>query len=171
MITLDEIVTNNLEILSNRTSDKWINSKYAIVKQSDNTPKGDFGEAVLRDTFRLIGVKADIINGGKGEFDIITEESNTKFECKLATEDTNNGFQFNGLKKDVEYDYALCLGVSPNNLWFNIWPKSEVMKLTVSMSKGGEDTYKLSARKKLNSAYPVVPFTVENFKNKVTKIV
>ena len=51
------------------------------------------------------------------------------------------------IKKDIEYDYAFGLGVSPDDLWFGIWSKSEVQQLTTSMTKDGSDSFKLTASK------------------------
>jgi hypothetical protein len=173
MNTIDEVVTPLLEKLAGRVEDKWYKSKYEVVKAAANTPKGDFGEEVTAALIKeLIGMNAEIINGGKGEFDILTD-SGIKFEHKLATEDTSGGHQFNGLKKSesVDYDYAFCLGVSPNDLWFNIWSKKEVKELTTSMTKDGSESFKLSARKTSGAKYPLLPLTPENFKREVSKIV
>ena len=169
--TIDFIVTPLLEKLAERVEDKWYKSKYEVVKLAANTPKGDFGEEVTTELIKeLVGVGANIINGGKGEFDILTD-SEVTFENKLATEDTNGAFQFNGLKKDVNYDYAFGLGVSPNDLWFGIWSKEEVERLTVSMTKDGSDSFKLTARKSPRAKYSVMPLTPENFNREVSKIV
>ena len=166
-----EMIKPLLDELSKRVEDKWYNSKYEVVKNASMTPKGDFGERTVAKLIKqIVGVEADIINGGKGEFDIQTK-SGIKFENKLATEDTSGGFQFNGLKKDVDYDYAFGLGVSPNDLWFGIWTKKEVEELKVSMTKDGSDSFKLSARKTPTAKYKVIPLTRENFLRKVSKIV
>tara|TARA_R100001377_G_scaffold79885_1_gene58386 strand:- start:1054 stop:1569 length:516 start_codon:yes stop_codon:yes gene_type:complete len=171
MNTIDEMIAPLVERLATRVEDKWINSRYEIVKAAAMTPKGDFGEEVTATLIKeLVGMPAEIINGGKGEFDILTE-SKVTFENKLATEDTHGGFQFNGLKKDVDYDYAFCLGISPNDLWFGIWTKKEVEELTTSMTKDGSDSFKLSARKSARAKYSVMPLTPENFKREVSKIV
>jgi hypothetical protein len=171
MKTIDEVVTPLLEKLAGRIEDKWYKSKYEVVKAAANTPKGDFGEEVTAALIEeIIGMDAGIINGGKGPFDILIA-SKVTFENKLATEDTSGGFQFNGLKKDVNYDYTFCLGVSPNDLWFGIWSKKEVEELTVSMTKDGSDSFKLSARKSPRAKYSVMPLTLENFKREVSKIV
>jgi hypothetical protein len=171
MNTIDEILAPLLEKLALRVEDKWYKSKYEVVKSAANTPKGDFGEESIATLIKeLIGMNAKIINGGKGEFDILTN-SGIKFENKLATEDTSGGFQFNGIKKDVTYDYVFGLGVSPNDLWFGIWSKEEVKNLTTSMTKDGSDSFKLSARKNPNSKYSLMSLTPENFKREVSKIV
>jgi len=170
-VIIDEIIAPLLEELAERVEDKWYKSKYEGVKAAANTPKGDFGEKVTVALIKeLVGMPAAIINGGKGEFDILTK-SKVTFEHKLATEDTNGGFQFNGIKKDVTYNYVFGLGVSPNDLWFGIWSKKEMEELTTSMTKDGFDSFKLSARKKPNAKYSVIPLTPENFKREVSRIV
>lgn len=167
---MEDIIKEELQYLATRNEDKWHGSKYEVVKRADMTPKGDFGERVTEKMFKKAGISAKIINGGKGEFDILLEDAGIKLEHKLATEDTNKSFQFNGIKKDVNYDYAYCLGVSPNKLWFGIFPKSTCNDLTVAMTKNGEDSYKLTAKPE-RGRYPLMELTPENFLQEVNKIV
>jgi len=176
--TIDEIVKPRLEDLTSNTSklaDKWYKSKFEAVKAAANSTKGTFGEELTVNLIKnIIGMNAEIINGGIGDFDILTETS-IKIEHKLATEDTNGKFQFNSLKKDADYDYAFCLGVSPNDMWFMVVPKDEIKKLTTSMNPGTE-VYKLTGSKKLVKSNTVTsremfPLTPENFKREVSKIV
>lgn len=167
---MEDIIKEELTYLSTRSEDKWHGSKYEVVKRADMTPKGDFGERVTEKMFKKAGIDAKIINGGKGEFDILLRDAGIKLEHKLATEDTNKSFQFNGIKKDVNYDYAYCLGVSPDKLWFGIFPKSTCDDLTVAMTKNGEDSYKLTAKPE-RGRYPLMELTPENFLQEVSKIV
>jgi hypothetical protein len=167
---MKNIISEELKYLSTRNEDKWRGSKYEVVKRADMTPKGDFGERVTEKMFKKAGIDAKIINGGKGEFDILLRDKGIRIEHKLATEDTNSSFQFNGIKKDVDYDYAYCLGVSPNKMWFGIFPKSTCNELTVAMTKNGEDSYKLTARPQ-KGRYPLMELTSENFLREVNKIV
>jgi len=167
---MESIIKEELEYLATRNEDKWQGSKYEVVKRADMTPKGDFGERVTEKMLNEAGISAKIINGGKGEFDILLTDKGIKLEHKLATEDTNSSFQFNGIKKDVTYDYAYCLGVSPNKLWFGIFPKSTCDQLTVAMTKDGEDSYKLTARPG-RGRYPLMELNTENFLREVNKIV
>ena len=175
MKTIDEVVAPLLEKLAGRVEDKWYKSKYEVVKAAANTPKGDFGEEVTTDLIKeIIGMHAEIINGGIGDFDILTD-SKVTFEHKLATEDTNGKFQFNSLKKDADYDYAFCLGVCPNDMWFMVVPKNEIKKLTTSMNPGTE-VYKLTGSKKpvkydTVTSREMIPLTPENFKREVSRIV
>ena len=166
-----KIVNEQLVVLRNRTPDKWKGSQFEVVKHAGQTQKGDFGEAITEGLLNQIGIPAEIINGGKGEFDILIKDQNVFIEHKLATEDVNDCFQFNGIKKNVHYDYVFCLGVSPEQLWFNIFPKSVCENLTVSMTKGGSDSYKLTAKPFAKGVYTLLPLTKENFKREVEKIV
>jgi len=77
--------------------------------------------------------------------------NNVKFELKTATEDTHGKFQFNHLRYHREYQAVLCLGVSPNALYFNLWSKADITtgkagKL-VSMEKSTSASYKLTKSK------------------------
>ena len=51
---------------------------------------------------------------------------------------------------DREYDYLLCLGVSPAGIWFNGWRKGEVAEgdagRLVRMAEGQSVTFKLTKR-------------------------
>jgi len=167
---MQEIIKEELSLLSTRNQDKWHGSKYEVVKRADMTPKGDFGERVTMRMLNKIGLESEIINGGKGEFDIILKDSGITLEHKLATEDTSRNFQFNGLKKNVDYDYAYCLGVSPDKLWFGIFPKSVCENLTVAMTKNGEDSFKLTARPE-KGRYPLRELTLENFRDEINQII
>ena len=175
MNTIDKVVTPLMKKLALRVEDKWYKSKYEVVKLAALTPKGDFGEEVCVGLIKkLIGMTAEIINGGIGDFDILTD-SGIKFEHKLATEDSKGKLQFNSLKKDADYDYAFCLGVCPNDMWFMIVPKNEIKKLTTSMNPGTE-VYKLTGSKqpvKYDTVTPreMIPLTPENFTREVSKII
>jgi hypothetical protein len=151
---------------------KWIGSTFEEVKRADQTPKGDFGEETTRDLIRAFcDYDADIINKGKGPFDILIKKF-LKMEHKLATEDSNDVFQFNNLKKNALYDYVFTLGVSPEDLWFNVWARKYMKSnLTSHMSKGSGDSYKFMASKNPAHIRPLIKLTRENFIREITKIV
>jgi hypothetical protein len=158
-MTFTQAIQSNLTALTEQVQSKWVGSKFEAIKSAPTTTKGDFGENLLVDLFTLINVSAHRANKGKGSFDILAAEK--KWEVKLGTEDVSGNFQFNGIKKDIEYDYVICLGVAPNNLWFNIFSKKQCQELSVAMTKDGSDTYKLSATKNPNSKWHVKELTDE----------
>ena len=66
----------------------------------------------------------------------------------MASEDISGNFQFNGIRYDTRYDFLCVLGISPDQALFNIYPRSELLNLTlVSMQKGANASYKLTRKK------------------------
>jgi hypothetical protein len=159
-MSFDSILSNQVQYYTGLNKTKWSGSKFEAIKHLSTTHKGDFGEEFITDLLNEIGVKAERINKGKGPFDVFAKPV-TRLEIKLATEDTNGNFQFNGIKKDVGYDYVVCLGVSPNEMWFNIFSKEQCQDLTTPMVKDGSDTFKLTATKSQRSKWFVKPLTNE----------
>ncbi len=69
------------------------------------------------------------------------------FEVKTATQDTNNNFQFNGIRYDTNYTHLFCLGISPDNIYYLIVEKEALGKdnhKMVSMAKGSNASFKLT---------------------------
>jgi hypothetical protein len=163
---IDSIIKEQLIILKNRNSTIWDGSEYEDVKKSNNTAKGDFGEKVTSKILSNIGLASKIVNKGKGDFDILINEK-LKIEHKLATLDTKKKFQFNGIKKYIDYDYVFCLGVSPNKLWFKIISKDWCNNnLSTSMTKNGDDTYKYTVKEN-----NMTSLNYDNIKEEIYKIV
>ena len=160
---MEQIIYEEMgKIVTRTTKTKWTDSKYENLKTSSMTMKGDFGESVTSKMYNNIdGFKSEVVNKGIGEFDILLTCGNGvtwRIEHKLATEDTSNSFQFNGIKKDVNYDFVFCMGVSPNDLYFHILTKEEAQHLTTMMAKGVAGTYKYTKTK--NS---MLEYTEKNF--------
>ena len=156
--TIQSIVDKQLRILEETVkADKWTGAKYEIVKRASMTNKGDFGEDVTTDIVNdVLKLAAERVNKGKGPFDIRLLLSTKTIEHKLASEDVSGGFQFNGLRKDNKYDYAFLLGISPEDLWYQMYRKED-LKLTVAMTSGGSDSFKVSKVKR-----DMIPLTAEN---------
>ncbi len=145
------------------SQDKWTDAEFAEVKSSTMTAKGDFGEKLTTSLLNEIGFNANRVNNGIGEFDISMGE--LRIEHKLATEDVSGSFQFNGIKKDVDYDIVFCLGVSPNELWFTIITKDEALDLGVSMTKGGSDSFKYSV-----PVNKMIAYNKDNVRSEIIKL-
>jgi len=152
-MSFDSILSNQIQHCAGLTKTKWSGSRFEIIKNLATTHKGDFGEEFITDLLNEICVESKRVNKGKGTFDVLARQK--KLEIKTATEDTNGNFQFNGIKKDIDYDYVVCLGVSPNELWFNIFSKDQCQALTTSMIKDGSETFKLTATKSGGSKWHV----------------
>lgn len=150
----------------------WFNAdgsskRNTIWKYCSNTEKGDAGEELVRQVLYSIfkplfgEVEVEIVNKGKGEYDIkltvVSTGETVTFEVKTATKDTNKSYQFNGIKKNVNYDFIFCLGVSPDNFYFKISSKQHLCpKLTTLMSKNIPGCYKYSRNEsKLSELTPI----------------
>ena len=135
-MNLTAITTEATQQLQTRVQGKWFNADGTpkpnyIFKIADNTPKGDAGEQIVGRLFEELYtelfpesvVKVDVVGAEKGDYDVIVKVSSEfeiKIEVKTATEDSNGKFQWNGLKKHIDYDYAFGLGVTPDDFMFSI---------------------------------------------------
>ena len=175
MCNYNDIFKTSLRAHENAT--KWESAEFGKIKTVSNTKVGavgqDFIERVCNDLG--IGVKFPLGTDGKrlnqSPWDI--EINNIKFELKTATEDTSGSFQFNHVRYHRKYDALLCLGVTPNQLFFGCWSKAQVTTGSagnlVSMEAGANASYKLT--KKPSSLYSINSFKetildfTNNFKN------
>lgn len=160
---LDEATQNLMEREAERN--KWLNAdgtqkKNYWWKYASKTKQGDAGENVVRNVFDLLfsylygnDVECNIVNKGKGDYDVLIFISSLnktiRIEVKTATEDVNGSHQFNGLKKNIGYDYAFLFGVAPDSYFFQVESHdylSEVM--TTNMSKDVEGSWKYTVSQK-----------------------
>ena len=153
-------------INNNKNDDKWANAPFEGIKLVSNTAVGSVGQSFVRNVCNELGIanKPPITSKGKEAYnspwDLKIE--NVTFEIKTASEDTKGRYQFNHVRLHREYDALLCIGISPDNIYFQVWTKAEIAtggagKLT-SMEKGGASDFKLSKSKK--ALLPIEMFEV-----------
>lgn len=170
-INLQDILEENTERLAEREAEnnKWLNEdgtpkKNHVWKYASKTPQGDAGESVVATSILLIlsevygpGVQSRVINKGKGEYDILVtlpDGREYKVEVKTATEDVNGCHQFNGLRKDVDYDFAFLFGVGPEDFFFEIATHQYLCEtMTTNMSKEVVGSYKHTIAQKNLKAF------------------
>ena len=168
------IFAEELAILKDRReTSKWTGSTHESVYDAATTVKGDFGEAIMSRCLNDLNIGADIVDKGKGDFDILIDNG-MKLENKLATEDSKGKFQFNGIKIDINYDYVTLIAVSPEEIRFDIVIKGDFYRKRntkagvlfgrsfVPMTRDGDDTYKLHVHKD-----DLIPLTEENLLKKL----
>ena len=165
-INLKDVLEENTERLAEREAEnnKWMNEdgtpkKNYVWKYASKTPQGDAGESVVATTIMLIlskvygdDVQSRVINKGKGEYDILVslpDGREYKIEVKTATEDVNGCHQFNGLRKDVNYDFAFLFAVAPEKFFFEIASHEYLCEtMTTNMSKEVVGSYKYTVAQK-----------------------
>jgi len=143
---------------------KWDNGDYIGIKTVSNTSVGDVGQHFIECICQAHGFKASppMRDDGKARrqssWDMDIE--GIKFEIKTASEDVNGYFQFNHIRYHRSYDAVLCLGVSPNDLYFGLWTAAQIKTgkagTLVSMEKSANASYKLT--KKSKDLYKIVDF-------------
>lgn len=153
---MDELRTLLLEVLSRHAdASKWSEAPFGKIRRLPNTKVGEVGQDYIESLCEKCGFDAmfpEDKRGGRSKqspWDI--QINNVKFELKTATEDTSGCFQFNHFRYARNYDALLCLGIAPEEIFFNVWTKAEATTgkagTMVSMEKSGSASYKLTKRK------------------------
>lgn len=129
------------------SSRKWAKGRFIAIKALSSTEKGNIAEAFVAWLARHHGLKAAPHESKRGEYDVMV--AGKKLEVKMASEDVSGNFQFNGIRYDTKYDMLCVIGISPDEVRFNIYTKSKVTTdLTlVAMQKNTNATYKLTRKK------------------------
>lgn len=141
-------------IKKNKNNPKWDYGDFVEIKKISNTNVGAVGQEFIESVCEELKIPFETPKNKKNKsarspWDI--KINNIQFELKTATEDTGDKFQFNHIRYHRDYHALLCLGVSPNNLYFNLWSKADVVTKKagnlVTMEKGANASYKLTKSK------------------------
>lgn len=154
-----------LEVLSASSDhDKWDGAPFERIKRISNTKVGDIGQDFLERVCQELAFDCIFPLNAKGKrakqspWDV--QIQGVRFELKTATEDVSGSFQFNHIRYHRDYDGLICIGVSPDKIYFNIWSKAEVTTkkagTLVSMEKNANASYKLT--KKPSTLLPISEF-------------
>lgn len=122
---------------------RWDRGKFVAIKSLSTTEKGNIAEDFAVWLAQHHGHQAKRHQSRRGEWDI--KIADKTLEVKTATQDINGNFQFNGIRYDTKYDLLLVVGVLPDSVLFNIYPRKDLMDMPlVNMAKGTNATYKLT---------------------------
>lgn len=162
MINYKRLFIKALE--NNKDNPKWGAGAFIGIKTISNTKVGAVGQDFIESLCNALSIKCkfpmkkDETRLSQSPWDI--EIDGIKFELKTATEDVGGSFQFNHVRYHRPYDALLCLGVTPNKLYFRVWSKAEVTTgkagSLVTMEKGANASYKLT--KKPSDLIPITKF-------------
>lgn len=143
---------------------KWNTGDFIGIKTVSNTKVGSIGLDFIEGLCNYLSIpcnfplKKNKSRATQSPWDI--EIMGIKFELKTATEDTSGSFQFNHIRYHRPYDAVLCLGVTPNDLYFGLWSKADIVTgkagSLVTMEKGANASYKLT--KKPSKLIPIIDF-------------
>lgn len=151
-------------LAKNVDNPKWKSGNFVSIKTVSNTKVGSVGQDFIEGLCRSLAIPCQFPLNKKNSratqspWDV--EIYGVKFELKTATEDVNGNFQFNHIRYHRPYDAVLCLGVTPNELFFGLWSKPDILTGKagglVSMEKGANASYKLTKRP--NILLPITKF-------------
>lgn len=145
----------------------WIGAPFEQIKRVSNTKVGSVGQTFIESLTGALQIAIAFPTNARGRrqtqspWDI--ELEGIKFELKTATEDTTGHFQFNHIRYHRPYDALLCLGISPDAIYFNMWSKADVTTgragNLVSMEAGANASYKLT--KTPSQLFPIAQFATQ----------
>jgi hypothetical protein len=131
---------------------KWDSGVFKGIKTISNTKVGTVGQDFIEQLCLHLNIDHSFPLNSSGAratqspWDI--KINNITFELKTATEDTNGKFQFNHIRYHRSYDALMCLGISPERIFFKMWTKAQVTTgragRLVSMESGANASYKLT---------------------------
>lgn len=128
----------------------WKGKPFEKARVFTTTEKGDVGEDFLAKMLVHFGYKnVEVVKGRRGHYDVSVNDAKKKilFEVKVATQDTKDQFQFNGIRYDTKYTHLFCLGITPEQAYYLIVEKrllgEEGYGMT-SMARGSNATFKLT---------------------------
>jgi hypothetical protein len=101
----------------------WKGSPFEWILSIPSRSKGAYGEKLVQELFRLNGFDVKRPKSGSDHDRVINGH---RIEIKMSTLWAKNGhYKFQQIR-DQEYDYLLCLGLSPNKAHCWLIPKSQV---------------------------------------------
>ena len=134
--------------------DIWLASPLLGYRKLGNTNRGEIGEEFVRRFLKEAGIPTG--NGGRTSRTDM-QIAGHAVEVKTASLGANGTFQFNHVRLDRRYEHLLCIGICPEEIVFNMWPKGEVAEekagRLVRMAEGQSVTYKIT--KKLSDMRPI----------------
>lgn len=130
-------ISNAYEKVAAPPSAAWKGSPFEWILSIPSRSKGAYGEKLVQELFRLNGFDVKRPKFGSDHDRVINGH---RIEIKMSTLWTKNGqYTFQQIR-DQEYDYLICLGLSPSEAHGWLIPKSEVYigREGVSSQHGGK---------------------------------
>ena len=158
-------------ISRHQNNPKWSVWDFIGIKSITNTAVGAVGQDFIEHLCTLHNISFEVPHNreeqraNQSPWDI--KIGGITFELKTATEDTHGKFQFNHIRYHRDYQAVICMGISPNDVYFNVWSKADITTgragTLVSMEKSGNASYKLSKSKSNLKSIAVFQEILEDF--------
>ena len=136
---LEELIEN----YARSKSQRWDSGKFRTIKALSPTEKGNIAEDFVVWLGQNNGFEAERHPKRRGPWDV--RIAGSTIEVKMATQDVNGSFQFNGIRYDYAADLIVVLGIAPDDVWFNLYERRDLFDLTlVPMRKNSNSDFKLT---------------------------
>lgn len=113
------------------------------IKFLSSTGKGQIAEDFIVWLAQQHKMQAEPAPSRIGEYDLIIDGH--KIEVKMASEDVDGNFQFNGIRHDTKYDILCVLGIKPEQIYFNLYHISQLKNLPLTpMARRTSTLFKLT---------------------------
>lgn len=127
-----------------QADDPWAGSPFAWIKSRPSRQVGKIGEQLVAGWCAAKGF--DVISVRDSEADRII--NGRRVEIKFSTLWANGGYTFQQIR-DQNYEYAVCLGVSPFDVHGWVIPKSVLLQHVIGKTpqhrgRAGTDTFWLN---------------------------
>ena len=124
-------------------SQRWDIGRFRAIKALSATEKGNIAEDFAEWLGNFNGFDTERHSSRRGPWDV--RIAGFAVEVKMATQDVNGAFQFNGIRYDYPADLIMVLGIAPDDVWFNLYARRDLVDLTlVSMRKNSNSDFKLT---------------------------
>lgn len=106
--------------------DPWIGSPFEWIRNVPSRTKGAIGEALVAGWAAAKGF--DVVRSRDSDADRII--NGHRIEIKMSSLWTNGGFKFQQIR-DQNYDYCLCIGISPFDAQAWLLPKAVLLERVI----------------------------------------
>lgn len=136
---LDELIAHYVAA----RNQQWEIGRFSAIKPLTPTEKGNIAEDFVEWLGQRMGLPTERPESRRGEWDVSI--GGTAIEVKVATLDVHGMFQFNGIRRDYNYDLLVVVGIAPSDVWLNVYAKDDLDGLTlVPMQRNTNATFKLT---------------------------
>lgn len=149
--------TLKADYVREESDDPWAGSPFEWIRRLPSRTVGKIGEQLVAGWCAAKGL--DVTSSGDSEADRVIAER--RVEIKFSTLWASGIYKFQQIR-DQDYEYAVCLGISPFDAHCWVIPKTVLRQYVIGHTpqhtgRGGTDTFWLSVQPELPPAW-LVPY-------------
>jgi hypothetical protein len=127
------LITDQLKLEYTKAIDVWESSPFKWIRLESSKRKGAVGEKIVERWLKSHGL--DVRRSPDSDADRLVE--GVRAEIKMSTLWENNVYKFQQLRNQ-NYEFAICLGLSPHDVHCWVIPKPDLIQLWKSGKIGSQ---------------------------------